>query len=133
MQTILGYVVFLLATYWGILQIFRFSTYHAYFAKSLPFLLGYSGAVGFALYSIPRFYPFWFTQIWGSALLFIYTWRRQATRTQALIEPHLESPQQVAAWGLSAASTRAYYILSAVIYLIVYAVSFLALLNLPQR
>jgi len=130
---ILAYVVFLIFTYWLVLQIFRFSTYHAYFAKSLPFLIGYSIAVGFALYSIPRFHPFWFTQIWASALLFIYTWRRQAKRGRALMELTAEGPEQLAFFEISGASTRAYYTLSAVLYLTVYAISFLVFLNLPQR
>ncbi len=123
------YILFLAASFFFVLQIFKFSTYHAYFAKSLPFLFAYSVAVGFAVYWVKSFHQFWFTQIWGNVLLFWFVWRAQAKRAKNLIELASEAPDQQALAKLSTQSTKAYYWLSVVIYLVVYAVAFIVFLN----
>jgi hypothetical protein len=49
-----------------------------------------------------------------------------------LLEATAENHDQLASVNLSVASTRAYYILSAAVYLLVYALSFLAFYNFRQ-
>ena len=130
-MTLAGYVLFLLISYWLVLQILRLTTYHAYFFKALPLLLAYSVLVGFALYLIPAFYSFWIMQIWASALLFMLSWRKQARQGRAFFNLLAEgaSEEEQAAVRLSVASTRCCYFSSAVVYLVTYAFSFLVFLN----
>lgn len=128
-MTIALYVGFLLASFVLVLQIFRFSTYHAYFFKSLPFLLSYSIIVGFLVYWFDSFHPFWLTQVWASGLLFWLVWRGQARRSEDHIQLAPESPDQEALAHMSVQNTKAYYWLSVVTYLLGYVIAFLAFLN----
>lgn len=88
------YLIFLFVTYWVCLQIFRLTTYHKYFLKSLPLLIGYSILVGGLMASIQPFHQFWLIQIWGSALLFVFAWRTQAKQTQKLLESIVEDADE---------------------------------------
>ncbi len=123
------YLVFLVGTFWVCLQIFRLSTYHGYFLKSLSLLIGYSILLAGLMASIQPFHKFWFTQIWGSALLFVFTWIKQSRQTQKLLESIVEDADERSLANLSVASTKAYYLLSVLIYLAAYAVAFIAFLN----
>ena len=126
MNVLLSYIAFLLVTYFFVLQIFRLTTYHRYFFKALPLLLGYSILVGYAMSSIKPFHGFWFAQIWGSGVLFLLKMRSEARTARALMSLTSDSTLT----QLSTASTRAYFIMSAATYLVTYAVSFLVFLNL---
>lgn len=130
MKILLSFVVFLLVTYLLVLQIFKFTTYHRYFFKALPFLLGYSMLVGYAMSSITPFHGYWFTLIWGSGLLFLFQWRSQKRKFRAFVDLAIADPQDRALAQLSGASTRAYYMISALTYLTTYTLSFLIFLNL---
>ena len=124
------FILFLVLSFFLVLQIFRFSTYHAYFAKSLPFLIGYAVAVGYAVFAIKSFHPFWITQIWGSVILFLLAWRYQTKRAKELIEQTMDSQEQHNIASLSMQSTKAYFWLSVVVYLLSYSIAFITLLNI---
>ena len=79
--------------------------------------------------SIQPFHQFWFMQIWASALLFAFTWRTQAKQTQKLLEGIIEDADERNFVNLSVANTKAYYLLSVLIYLAAYAVAFIVFLN----
>ena len=123
------YLIFLFVTYWVCLQIFRLTTYHKYFLKSLPLLIGYSILVGGLMASIQPFHQFWLIQIWGSALLFVFAWRTQAKQTQKLLESIVEDADEQNSRNLSVANTKAYYVLSVLVYLAAYAIAFILFLN----
>lgn len=123
------YILFLVTSFFFALQVFKFSTYHAYFAKSLPFLIGYAALVGYAVYAIKSFHPFWFTQIWASALLFWLVWRTQAKRAKALVELASDSPEEKNLAHLSTQSTKTYFWLSVVVYVVSYSIAFIVFLN----
>ncbi len=125
----LFYLLFLFASYLVVLQIFRLTTYHRYFFKTLPLLIAYSILIGYALSSITAFQGFWVTQIWASGLLFFFGYRRQTLRFRSFLEA-IDDPKDRTSAQLSGASTTAYFTLSAMIYLVVYAVSFLIFVNL---
>ena len=117
------YLIFLFVTYWVCLQIFRLTTYQKYFLKSLPLLIGYSILVGGLMASIQPFHQFWLIQIWGSALLFVFAWRTQAKQTQKLLESIVEDANERNFANLSVANTKAYYVLSILVYLAAYAIA----------
>src|SRR3989304_4955455 len=94
---VLSYVLFLLVSYFLVLQIFRLTTYHRYFFRVLPLLLAYSVLIGYAMYFITPIHGFWFTQIWASALLFIFGWWRQVRRFRAFVHLAGENPRDFAA------------------------------------
>ena len=121
------YLLFLFVTLFLVLLIFNLTTYHAYFWKALPILFGYSIGVGYAFSTIESFQEFWLTQIWASALLFVLIWRWQAKRGQQLIDYMAEDEDHRKSLVLSAASTRAHYILSVLIYLGTFFLSILFL------
>ena len=123
------YLVFFLVTYRICLQIFDLTTYHRYFLKALPLLIGYAILIGGLMAYIEPFHKFWFTQIWGSALLFLFTWRSQAKWTQQYLESYVEDADERSFWSLSVASTKAHYLLSVLIYLAAYAIAFILILN----
>ena len=45
-----GFVGFFLGSHFILMQIFKLTTYHAYFFKALPLLIAYSALVGWLLY-----------------------------------------------------------------------------------
>ena len=49
---ILGFLAFLAVSHFVLMQIFRLTTYHAYFLKGLPLLIGYGALIGFLLYTL---------------------------------------------------------------------------------
>ena len=132
MPLIAAYATFLLVTFFLVLQIFRFSTYHAYFLRSLALLISCSVAVGFALYMIPPFHASFFIQIWASAFLFFFVWKLQARRADEFLAA-AETAEQAQFLERSATSTRAYYTLGAVFYLVGYAIAFLVFLNVLDQ
>ena len=128
-SSLILYLVFLFVTYWVCLQIFRLTTYHKYFLKSLPLLIGYSILVGGLMASIQPFHQFWLIQIWGSALLFVFAWRTQAKETQEFFEIIGEDAEERSFVNLSVANTKAYFLLSVLLYLVVYVIAFSWFLN----
>ena len=49
---ILGFAVFLVVSHFGVMQIFRLTTYHALFWKALPLLIIYGAGVAWALFAL---------------------------------------------------------------------------------
>ena len=123
------YLVFLLVTYRICLLIFLLTTYHEDFLKWSPLLIGYAILIGGLMAYIEPFHKFWFTQIWGSALLFLFTWRSQAKQTQKYLESYVEDADERSFSSLSVASTKTHYLLSVLIYLVAYVIAFLLFLN----
>lgn len=130
-MTVIWYLIFLAVTFVVALQIFRFTTYHAYFFKASPILLAYSIAVGYCLFRF-GLAPFFLWHIFASAVLFYLKWASQAHRAKALIEQLSDEPGPHQIAKLSISNTRAYFLLSALIYLLGFTVSFLIFYNLPR-
>ena len=119
---------FLAISFIGAMWIFRFSTYHALFLKALPFLVAFAVGVGYMMARVPSLAPFWFTQVWASAVLFWLLWLYNRKQLRALLEGTDDDAAKKVIL-LSAESTKAYYWLSVVIYLITYVISYIILFN----
>ena len=124
---VVWYLIFFAISYFLLKQIFRFSTYHAYFFKSLPFLAGYSILVGYLLFRF-NLHQFFLWHIVVNALLLALLWRKQAKQVNRIIEM-VDGDAERANMKLSVASTRAYYFLSVLVYLICFSASFLYFFN----
>lgn len=129
---IVRFVLFLLVVHFVLMQLYRFSTYHRYFARALPFLVGYAVLVGYLFYRLHLNNAFlWY--LLGVVLLLWSNWRKNE-RSSAAFDRQFEGDEQVnAVLRLSAASTRAYFLLSSAIYLLVFVASFLYFYNVALR
>lgn len=130
-MTVVWYLIFLAATYIVALQIFRFTTYHTSFFKSAPLLFGYSVLVGYLLF-IFNLEGFFFWHLAANVVLFTVKWKGQAKQAKGMLKALGADPQQRHFAQMSFTNTRAHYILSVLVYLIGFAVSFLAIYNLGE-
>ena len=78
---------------------------------------------------VPSLAPFWFTQVWASAVLFWLLWLYNRKQLRALLEGTHDDEAKTMIF-LSAQSTKAYYWLSVVVYLVTYVVSYVILFNM---
>ena len=125
--SILWYALFLLIGYRLVMIIFDFSTYHRYAAWSLPLLAGYAALAGYLLYRF-RLDSFFVWHIAISVLLFIRTWRAQL-RIGAQFLSSLPDGDERDLVRLSQAATKGFYWLSAILYLVMFSVSYLYFYN----
>lgn len=125
---ILGFLAFLLISHFGVLQVFRLSTYHAYFWKALPLLLGYSALVGWMLY-VCELHQFFLWQVPLASVWLFSVGRKQAKIAEAMMTLAGEDAEAVRHVASSAAKTMSYYAYSSFIYVIVFSVVYLWLYN----
>ena len=130
-MTVVWYLIFLAATYIVALQIFRLTTYHASFFKGAPLLLGYSVLVGYLLF-VFNLAPFFIWHLVANVVLFTVKLKGEAKQAKRMLKALGVDPQQQYVAQMSFSSTRAHYILSVLVYLIGFAVSFLAIYNLSE-
>lgn len=125
---LLSFIAFLVVSHFGVMQIFRFTTYHAYFWKALPLLIGYSALVGWLLYVLKMHEFFVWQVILASAWLF-FVGRKQSKTAQALMTLVGEDADAVRFMAASAAKTSSYYAYSSFVYLIGFSLVYLSLYN----
>lgn len=126
-MALLYYLIFLLVSYSILMQIFTLTTYHRYFLKSLPLLVTYSVAVGFLLFWL-NLHAFFIWHLVANILLLFFGWRHQKKHATAFFDAYVEAENRLAV-EMSVATTTAYYLLSAIIYLVVFSISYLTFLN----
>ena len=122
------FVVFLLVSHFGLMQIFRLSTYHAYFWKTLPLLLGYSALVGWLLFVLGLHEFFLWQVILASIWLFVVA-RRDEGATKALLDAAGKDADSVRFVADSTSMTRRYYSYSSFLYVAVLSLTYLWFLN----
>lgn len=115
------FIIFFAITWLGLMQIYRFSTYHRYFKSALPILAGYGVLVGALLFFF-NLHEFFFWHVGLSTLFLFLNYRKQpktltdADKTRILVELSLEK-------------TLHYHLLSSVIYIVCVSTTFLFLFN----
>jgi hypothetical protein len=125
---LLGFVAFLLVGHFGLIQIFKLTTYHAYFLKALPLLVGYSVLVGWLLYSLELHAFFIWQVVLASGWLFVIS-RKQAKQNVAMLALAEGDVEDVRFMASSVSKTRQYYIYSSFIYVIGFSTTYLWLIN----
>lgn len=123
-----GFLLFLVASHIGVMQIFRLTTYHRYFWPALPLLLGYAAFVGWALFSLNMHTFFLWQLVCASAWLFIVG-RGQRKAAAAMLELAGNDADAVRFVALSAAKTLTYYNASSAVYVACFAITYLWLYN----
>lgn len=127
-QYLLMYAAFFGASYFGFCLILLWSTYHRYFFKILPVLIGYSVLNGYLLF-ILKFSGLFVWHVGLCSLLFIirgYRYWRASKRMSAYFRGGMVDSNLL---RLSAASTMGHFVSSACVYLVTVSVSFLFFYN----
>jgi len=81
---LLGFFVFLFVSHFGLMQVFRLTTYHAFFWKALPLLLLYSAGVAWALFAL-NMHPFFLWQIVLASVWLFVIGRKQTKTAEAML------------------------------------------------
>lgn len=124
----LKFALLLIASHFGAMQIFRLTTYHAYFWRALPLLVGFGGLVGWALFYFKLHEFFLWQLVLASAWLF-YVGRKQNWATTAMLQAAGSDAEAVRFVASSASKTSSYYTYSAFVYVIAFSLTYLWLYN----
>ena len=121
-------IVFLVSSHFGLMQIFRLTTYHAYFWKSLPLLFGYSVLAGWLFYKLvlPSLFLY---QIAFSAFWLLYVGYKQRKTANIYLSSSCGTPEEIKLLAIAIAKTQTCFTLSAVIYICVFFLSFVYFYN----
>lgn len=125
---IIGFVLFLVISHFGAMQVFRLSTYHRYFWPSLPLLLGYAALVGWALFALNMHAFFLWQLCLASAWLFARG-KKQNKTTEVMLQLMGDHADAVRFMADSAAKTIAYYTASSIMYVVGFSFVYLLLYN----
>lgn len=125
---IIGFMIFLMASHWAAMQIFRLTTYHKYFWPSLPLLVGYAALVAWALFTF-EMHPFFLWQLVLASVWLFVVGNRQSRATEAMLQVAGDDADAVRFMARSAANTTAYYTASSIVYLTVFAITYVWLYN----
>ena len=132
------FFVFLFASWFLLMQVFRFSTYHRYFFKVAPLLIGYAVLIAFLLIQFNFQNFFWWYLVLSCFFLFI-NYRKQlkyykdaddmfAHLVKSVVDsiPEGETKQHVEKeLSLSFGRTIKYYLLSAIVFIASFVPAFL--------
>lgn len=121
---IIWFIIFLFASHFFALQIFRLSTYHRYFLPALPLLIGYSALVGWLLYKL-QLHAFFLWHIGVVAIWLFVIARRNSRQAQLMLHIAGQDADRVRLMADSAAKTSQFYVYSSLVYLGVFSASFL--------
>lgn len=123
---IIYFIVFYLASWFGLMQIFRFSTYHRYFIKALPALVAYGALIGSLLYHLGMSaFFFWYMVVLVINYIINYNKQQEFGKVVREMEPSAERT----ASELSLEKTLRYWLMSAVVYFVAVAGTFLYIYN----
>jgi hypothetical protein len=120
------FAVFILVSIFILMQIYRFSTYHKYFPKMLPVLIGYGALVGYLLF-VFNFsnYFIWFVILTVGFLITNFRKQQQAKAFSSLAE----NEEQKKLLNKSFKNTIKFHVLSSVVYVISAVGTFLYFYN----
>ena len=128
------FLAFMLATWFPLMQIFRFSTYHRYFLKIAPLLIGYAVLVAFLLRQLDFENFFWWYLGLSSLLLLINhqkqrrdkdavdMWAKNAVDSMPLEGEARQYAEREL--SLSVSRTIRYHLLSSVVFILAFFLAF---------
>jgi|TARA_B110001469_G_C9454736_1_gene229490 hypothetical protein len=125
---LLGFSLFLMISHWGLMQVFRLTTYHVYFWKALPLLLCYSAGIAWLLFFLNMHSFFLWQFVLASVWLFALG-RKQRKTAEAMLAVSGDSADFVRLMAASSAKTSSHYTYSSIIYIVVFAVVYTWLYN----
>lgn len=123
-----GFIGFLLGTQYGVLQLFKLTTYHRYFWLSLPVLVAYSAVVGWLLFVL-KLHAFVLWQVVLASAWLTVLGIRQGKTAEAMLELAGDDADMVRQVAKSVIKTKTYYAASSITYIVVCFVTYLWLFN----
>lgn len=125
-MSIVLFALFILASIFILMQIYRFSTYHKYFPKMLPVLIGYGALVGYLIF-IFNFsnYFVWFVILTVGFLITNFRKQQQAKALSSLTEDE----EQKKLLDKSFKNTIKFHVFSSIVFVISVIGSFLYFYN----
>lgn len=129
------FFVFMFATWFLLMRIFWFSTYHKYFFKTAPFLIGYAVLIAFLLRQFNFENFFWWYLGFSSLYLFINHQKQRGAKDAVDMFAKLENPVDSMPEGeakqhvlkessLSFSRTIKYHLLSSVVFILAFFLAF---------
>jgi len=125
---IIGFIVFLVISHFGLMQIFRLTTYHAFFWKALPLLIVYGAGVAWVLF-ILEMHPFFIWQLVLASIWLFILGRKQSKTAETLLSMAGEDADSVRSIAASTTKTGRYYTYSSFIYIAMFACTYIWLYN----
>lgn len=125
---IIGFIIFFAFSHFGAMQVFRLTTYHKHFWPSLPLLIGYAALVAWLLFTL-EMHSFFLWQLFLAAVCLILVGKSQGKSMRRMLELAGGNADEVRFMASSAAKTNAYYTISSIVYLVVFAAVYLWLYN----
>ena len=125
---VIGYLVFLGVSYLLLLQLFRFTTYHRWFSRAIWALIAFAVISGIVMHVV-GLAAFFLWHVMVIAALLALKWRSDARKSGELLATAGTDDQAVKILQLSLASTRAYYWLSTLVYLLVFSATVIVAYN----
>lgn len=123
-----GFVVFFSISHLGVSQIFRFTMCHTHFWKTLPFLVAYGAIVAYILY-VFDLNDFFFWQVALTSTWFFIFARNQSKMASAILRETGDDADFVRFVGESARLNARYYAYSSIVYVTVFAATYVWLYN----
>ena len=125
-MSVVLFALFVLASFSILMQIYRFSTYHKYFPKMVPVLLGYGMLIGYLLF-VFKFsnYFIWFIILTAGFLIVNFRKQQQA---KAFVS-FTEDEEQKKLLAKSVANTIKLHLFNSIMYIIAFIISFLYFYN----
>lgn len=120
---------FFLVSFFFLMQIFRYSTYHKLFKLTFPVLFTYSIFTGFLFFYFDLSHLFLFHIILISIFLYAVYEKQKKAAGKIVQFWGVMSPDSKTETELSVERTYRYFIMSSVVYVLVFAASFIYFFN----
>lgn len=125
---IIYFLLFLAVSHFGIMQIFRLSTYHKYFIWTLPVLVGYGTMAGWLLQTF-KLNDFFLWQVLAASIWLIRVGNRQRKLSADMIDESDSDSQTMKVLAKSVSNTMIFYVLSSIIYIASFSIAYLWIFN----
>lgn len=125
---LLSFIAFLVISHFLLMQIFRFTTFHSYFWKGLPVLIGYGALVGYLLFKF-ELHPFFTYQVVLASIWLFFVAKKQNRLAEAMLMHSGDEADAVRAVAISTGMTKRYYAYSSFIYVITFSMTYLWFYN----
>lgn len=126
---IIGFIIFLAISHFGLMLIFKLTTYHKFFWWCLPLLVAYSAAVAWVLF-ILEMHTFFLWQVVLASAWLIKIGATQRKSMDVLLAMGGDDPDAVRFLAESGTKTLMYYVLSSIIYVLVFSITYIWLYNI---
>ena len=123
-MAVVWFLLFLFASHFFVLQIFRLTTYHKYFFRALPLLIAYSALIGWLLYRF-QLHAFF---LWQVAIVSVWLFvlaRRNSQQGQAMLDASGHDADQVRLIAHSVGESKQFFAYSSFVYVMVFSAAFL--------